>query len=580
MAVGYQSFYQAQLTANISDTDLTIPLDVVPTPDEGFLVIESTVANKREIIYYTSKTTTSVVCPSGAGNGRGYDGTTAVSHLQGAAVIMAPVGAMFSELRQQFTTTPQGWTNMAQNITGVTANGNGSYDLTFDASVASILSDGMRLRITKSVAGNGYMGGLFNGSSHYFTRTAAAPLNGTLATVTNNLTLETNYQLDAYPASRKYIGGRADSTPNNGFGIAIEPSGQVIYAIFNGGTGNSRTVTTYQSLPLNKKTHIAVSHTGATILIYFDGIAVPTATTTTGTAPTTAGTGGDFSIGRFGAWNSAYSSGYASNFAVFDAVLSAATIRQHSTYKLIGNETNCIGAWSLDNTPNDQSSAGNNLTATGGVGYTAMTPHGQLSTGVDTTKAVALVMAVSGSTATVQVPEGCTIPTTGGVSAVAYSTQANPFGWVSDKGRWGIEVLYPASPAATYTSTTWYNIQSAQIFVPVGAFSIGYDCPKVKAYATFPYTTYIEANVQLSVTSANAGTTEEQWRWRSSLSMDVYGTAGNNTTINGPMQRTSNVKLAAATPYYLNYMMTTGGTSASAAAMNLPYILKALPAGL
>ena len=50
MAVGYQSFYQAQLTSNITDTDLTIPVDVAPTPSEGFLVIESTVANKREII--------------------------------------------------------------------------------------------------------------------------------------------------------------------------------------------------------------------------------------------------------------------------------------------------------------------------------------------------------------------------------------------------------------------------------------------------------------------------------------------------------------------------------------------------
>ena len=68
MSVGYQSFYQAQLTAGISDTDLTIPLDVAPSPSEGFLVIESTVTDKREIIYYTSKTPTSVTCPA---DGRG-----------------------------------------------------------------------------------------------------------------------------------------------------------------------------------------------------------------------------------------------------------------------------------------------------------------------------------------------------------------------------------------------------------------------------------------------------------------------------------------------------------------------------
>ena len=56
----------------------------------------------------------------------------------------------------------------------------------------------MRLEFTKATAGNAYMGGAFNGSSHYFTKTA--PLNGTLGTVTNNISIEINYQLDAYPA--------------------------------------------------------------------------------------------------------------------------------------------------------------------------------------------------------------------------------------------------------------------------------------------------------------------------------------------------------------------------------------------
>lgn len=98
MAIGHQSFYQSQLTTGISDTDLIIPLDTVPTPSEGFLVIEGDVEAKREIIYYTSKDGTSVTVPAGAGNGRGYDGTTAVEHLQGAAVVMAPVGAMFEKL--------------------------------------------------------------------------------------------------------------------------------------------------------------------------------------------------------------------------------------------------------------------------------------------------------------------------------------------------------------------------------------------------------------------------------------------------------------------------------------------------
>jgi len=99
--IGYQSFYQAQLTAGINDTDVTIPVSVAPIPDAGFLVIEPLVPAKREIIYYTSKSGLNLTVPSGAGNGRGYDGTTAVSHLSGADVIMAPVGAMFTEINDR-----------------------------------------------------------------------------------------------------------------------------------------------------------------------------------------------------------------------------------------------------------------------------------------------------------------------------------------------------------------------------------------------------------------------------------------------------------------------------------------------
>jgi hypothetical protein len=97
--IGYESFFQAQLTAGIDETATNIPLDNIPTPSEGFLVIEPLVPAKREIIYYTSKDGSSVTVPSGVGNGRGYDGTTATAHSQNADVIMAPVGAMFSTLQ-------------------------------------------------------------------------------------------------------------------------------------------------------------------------------------------------------------------------------------------------------------------------------------------------------------------------------------------------------------------------------------------------------------------------------------------------------------------------------------------------
>jgi hypothetical protein len=301
------------------------------------------------------------------------------------------------------TGSATGWeVGSLPNVSTVTANGNRSYGITFASDVSSTLSEGMRLRTTRTVAANTYMGGAFNGSSHYFTKTTPG---GTLGTVTNNFTIEANVMPTAYIYGG--ICGRSDSGPANAFFMDMLATGQVRVGVYNGGAANYSIRTSYQSLPLNKKTHVAVSWTSGTVVMYFDGIAVSTSLVNSGTLPVTAATGGDFSVGRIGQVAASLFNGYISNVAVFDAVLSAATIRQHATYKLTGSETNCIGAWSLDNTANDQSSAGNNLTATGGVGYTNISPFG--NNGVSSTLDYGLVMAVSGSTATVQVPEGCTI---------------------------------------------------------------------------------------------------------------------------------------------------------------------------
>jgi len=465
MSVGYQSFYQAQLTAGISDTDLTIPLDVAPSPSEGFLVIESTVTDKREIIYYTSKTPTSVTCPSG---GRGYDGTTATTHQQNAVVIMAPVGAMFDELRTQFTTTPQGWTSVVPTITDVTNNGNRSYTLTHSASVAAVISEGMRRRFQRTVATNTYMGGLMNGSSHYFTKTSPS---GTLGTVTNNFTIEAYSRPGAYAIGM--LCGRLDATAANGLFLRQEATGQISVAVYNGGAGNSRIITTYQSVSLTKSQHITATWTSGTVVIYFDGVSAPVqAATTAGTAPTTAGTGGDWSIGRAGAYAGQYFPGYISNVAVFDAVLSAATIREHATRKLLGNETNCIGAWSLDNTANDQSAAGNNLTATGGVGFSNVSPFG--NNGKSSTLEYGLTMNVSsdGLTEVVQVPEGCALPTA--ITSQDYSTQGNPFGWVSDKGRWEVASIAKVAIVANFGGTNQWTGSSLSLVAPKGNFILGY----------------------------------------------------------------------------------------------------------
>ncbi len=103
-SLGFDNFFSTTLNGAISDTDLTITLNAVPTASEGFLVLEGDNASKREVIYYTSKGASTVTCPSGAGNGRGYDGSTASSHADGAGVVMSIVAAQLEAL-QDFSGT-------------------------------------------------------------------------------------------------------------------------------------------------------------------------------------------------------------------------------------------------------------------------------------------------------------------------------------------------------------------------------------------------------------------------------------------------------------------------------------------
>jgi hypothetical protein len=469
------------------------------------------------------------------------------------------------------TGSATGWeVGSLPNVSAITYNGNRSYTITHASSVATIISEGMRRRFTRTTPANTYMGGLFNGSSHYFTKTSPS---GTLGTITNNFTIEAAAQPTSYAVG--YICGRMDATPNNGLGMVMESDGRVRVQIFSGGIGNARSVTTYQSLPLNKKTHVAASWASGTVVIYFDGISVPVAAAvTTGSAPTTAGTGGDFSIGRPGASAGNYFPGYISNVAVFDAVLSAATIRQHATYKLTGSETNCIGAWSLDNTANDQSSAGNNLTATGGVGYTNISPFG--NNGVSSTLEYALTMSVSsdGLTEVVQCPEGCALPAgSSTVTSSAYSVMASPFGFVSDKGRWTIRSLLNSSYSqATPVQNTWYNIGSFKLDVPAGGWTA--------EYSVFIQSYKGSTGFGTSTTLSTGSSSETDITSTCSLFSD-----DNATSFSGNLQLNQTsiniyIKTTTSTPYYLNARTVYTGVSGIIVSNGRCSTISITPAGL
>lgn len=463
-----------------------------------------------------------------------------------------------------------GWnTGMLPAVSSVTYNGNGSYSMVFASTVAPYLAPRMKLRTTRTVTAPTYMSSTLNGTNQYFTDTS---ISGTLSTVTNNFTVMAQFKLTAYGAIGN-ICGRGDSASNNGIWLRYEANGTVSLGVFSGGVANYRYVTTRQSLELNRRTNITASWSSGTVVIYFDGISVPVAAAVTaGTAPTTAGTGGDWSIGRMGAYNAQYATGNVSGVGMFNAVLSASTVRSLIPQALTGAESNCIGAWSLDNTPNDQSSAANHLVAQNSASYTSgLSPYGTDGNGVSAgTTDVGLVMSVSTTTAVVQVPEGCGIPTSGGVSAVAHSTGENPYGWVADPVRWALRTFVRSDQnTGAVAANTITNLSSLQLSVPIGYFNIGYS---MRGIVTHAGVSFLTQYTNLS-TSASSATDIE-------LFAALPTTNASTSEVDGDMSVEKNVTLAAMTPYYLITQSPIATTTQYFRGTVKPLIIWAMPIGI
>lgn len=484
--IGFQSFYQSQLTSAISNTDLTIPLDVLPTPSEGYLVIESTVSAAREIIYYTSKTATAVVVPSGAGNGRGFDGTTAVSHTQSATVIMAPIGAMFGnqaikDMLGVTTDVTGGWDLLASGTPStITALGNRSYTVLIpSADTTSATSVGMRLKLPRTVTAPTQCTDLESGSSQYFSKTSPTGIS-----FTTTFTTSAWIKLESYTAGGIISRRNADT---EGFSFNVNSSGQLLLTALRIAV-NNKTGTSYQSLPLNKWVHVAASMDvtvagDASTLMYIDGVLVPSSVATTGTC--TALVQGTTAL-LVGATKSAGTEpfdGKIAQAAVFSSVLSASTIRSYMSQTLSGSETSLISAYSFNNVITDLNTTNaNNLTAQGSaVATNADSCFTNAVTGTSVTAGTTnygIIMAQTFSTNTtytVQIPEGETLPTTGGIGALSYSTQKTPYGFPGEKNKWSIIQVNRSSfeqSSPVNATIYWATVGSQQLTVPIGTWEI------------------------------------------------------------------------------------------------------------
>lgn len=377
-------------------------------------------------------------------------------------------------------TSNDGWITAEATPNTVTANGNRSYDLVFNSiDLTDTMSPGMRLKLTRTTSAPTQCTSL-NGSTQYYNKTSP-----------NKLTFTDDFVISAWVKLSSYALGIVASRYNatSGWYLRVNANGSIGLFGHNAGAGNFSGVSSYHSLPLNKWVHItaqldmsAFTATTTTSYIMFDGVDVPAVVERSGTNPTALVQAGNLEIGSYNGGTAPFP-GKLAQVSIYNAKVTQATIAASMNQTLTGSETSLASAYSFNNSISDlNTTTPNDLTANGSaVATNADSPFSKKADGTPTgTTDYAIITKVAYSTnttITVQVPEGNTIPTTGGVSAMSYSSQAIPYGLVSDKSKWGVTTIINQNIAGSFgTINTWYTTTNSalRLVVPTGAWKIGY----------------------------------------------------------------------------------------------------------
>lgn len=464
-----------------------------------------------------------------------FSGTaTGTYTLGGTPTITSPI----------ITGTVNGWVTGLTVPNTVTALGNRSYSLVMNGTdLTSQVSAGMRLKTTRTVAAPTQSTSL-NGTTQFYSKTSPAGM-----TFTDDFVVSAWVKLSAYSASQQVIASRYNGT--SGWKLYIDTTGQLGLTGYNAGAANFSVVNSYQSIPLNKWVHISsqldmssyptVSPTTSYVMI--DGVDVPASVSRAGTNPTALIQAGNLEVGS---WNGGLLpfTGKIAQVAIYSAKVTEANVLATISQGLAGTETSLISAYSFNNSINDLNANANNLTANGSaVATNADSPFGgQADSTISSTLDYAIITKTAFSTnttLTVQVPEGCTIPTSGGVAAVSYSTQKVPYGFPAQRSKWTLQSTYKTSTTqVAANTTTFYNVGSTQLpSLPVGSWNL--------SYSVLMFMVVVSGVNEIIVTFSTQAAAEDDSYWRSGLVAQTgtqWGSMGN---------KTKNVDQAAMGTWYL-----------------------------
>lgn len=451
--MGYQNFFATRLATDIGTSDTTITLETPPTETSGRLVLEARNPTQKEIIKYSGVSGNQIT-----GVLRGQGGTSAKTHVKNSLVEMNMTAEDIQDLYDAFDayaeTAGDGWLPLLNAPTVATGynKGNRSFEMTYPGiDLTTVLSPGMRLKVTRDTAAPTQCVDLEASSSQYASKSSPTGI-----AFTDDFTCEAWIKLESYATGVIVARGAAVS---GGFNMYMNSSGQIVISAWN---STEEKATSYQSVPLNRWSHIAASMnmSGNSFAIYIDGVSVPL--TSTGSLSTLVQTG-DLYVGRNVAGN--YFNGKITDVRVWSTVRNATEIRDNMNQQLVGSETNLVAYFKLNGDFNDSTANANHLTASGGA--TATDTDNPFH---DTEYAIVTKVALDGSDTDVTVFTGTdhTIPNDT-LTNPYYSTQSVPFGFPRGRDKWTIEALgFTGSEALS--NDTFVNAVGGSISVPVGSW--------------------------------------------------------------------------------------------------------------
>lgn len=404
------------------------------------------------------------------------------------------------------TGTSDGWNSLSSLSTFTVAtgynNGNKSYTVNSSADLTSVLSPGMRFKVNRGTTPPTQCADLEADSSQYASKTTPSGI-----TFTDDFTCEGWINLESYPSVASVIVSRITGT--TGWQLYVDVTGVIVISAFN--STEEKAVST-QSVPLNKWVHVAASAdlSGNNFAIYLNGVSIPL--TSTGSLSALV-QGGDLMVGKSGK-GAYYVDGKIADVRVWSVVRTQTQIRDNMNQQLVGNETNLVAYFKLNGDWNDSTSNANNMTASGGPSFVTDNPMKATEYGI--------ITKVTSTQITVFTGTDYNIPN-GTLSSPYYSTQKVPYGFPTSADKWTLEFYYGAGLSKTSASAdTWYNIGSASIIIPIGAWSVDYffNLTAAVSSGTFAYlqaalSTSSSSPVDLRLTSrtqsmATASTTQNQ----------------------------------------------------------------------